>query len=106
METVKTNEYWGPHALLLTYQINSVITNPGYKEHICLVQNCSIKPNFTSTGTGTQLIPSVGFPLKYWGLWLVCLQNKKIVVILSAIAYNKLEVANLQTTLDMWQCVY
>jgi len=37
-------------------------------------------------------MPSVGFPLKYWRLRHVCLQNKKFVVILSATAYNELEV--------------
>ena len=26
----------------------------------------------------SQLMPSVGFPLKYWRLWHVCLQNKNV----------------------------
>jgi hypothetical protein len=52
-------------------------------------------------GTGTQLMPSVGFPLKYWRLWLVCSQNKEIVVIVNATAYNELEVANLQTAVPV-----
>jgi len=29
-------------------------------------------------GNCTQLMPSVGFPLKNWRLWHVCLKNKKI----------------------------
>jgi len=31
----------------------------------------------TPISNGTQLMPSVGFPLKNWKLWHVCLQNKK-----------------------------
>ena len=57
-----------------------------------------------SIGTGKQLIPipSVGFTLKYWRLWHVCLQNKRI----CSHAYNELEVANLQTAVDMCHSVY
>jgi hypothetical protein len=53
----------------------------------------------------TQLMPSVGFLLKYWRLRLVCLRNKEIVVLLSTTAYSELEVANLQTAVDTCQCV-
>ncbi len=59
----------------------------------------------SAIGTGTQLMPSVVFPLKYWRLCLVCLFKKKFVVVLSATAYNELEVANLQTAVDTCQCL-
>ncbi len=66
----------------------------------------STKVSFGRIGNGTQLMPSVGFPLKNWRLWLVCFQNRIFVVISSTTAYDELEVSNLQTAVDMCQCVW
>ncbi len=60
---------------------------------------------YMAIGNGTQLISSVVFPLKNWRLWHICLQNKIFVVISSSTAYNELEVSNLQTAVDMCQCI-